>query len=675
VKKLYEPVHPFATTRARNVHFAAALAVVMALFSTGTASGAVALSGSLPSSNGTSGATSIALAAPAAPAGSFLLAHVVVNNLNTTDQICPASGGWTSLLRTNNSSAIAQQIFWRVATSAEAATSYTFNFKVSTCAGSNVSSATGAVGGVLVYTGVDVDPATDAILGSLGATGSSTTVNAPSLTGPFAAGSQVIRFYGNDKEFAVTTAALGTIYQARRPKSGGGFEKPSGAAAHAAQAVAGPTGTVAGSNSGNGGNWVAQTVVLKMAPSNAAPTLTNVPASASICELAPYSFDANVTDPDAGQTHTFSLQGTVPTGAGINSSTGVFSWTPAENQDGVHSFKVRVTDNGVPALFAEQTVTLTVLEVNTAPVLDPIGNQTVIIGDLLTFDANASDSDLVGGVANVLSFSLEGTVPDGASIDSSTGVFSWTPAIGQDGDHTITVRVTDDGPGNTCGTASLSDEETITVTVRRQTYFLALDADAISAGAAPNNFSTGDVNEGIAGVGQRLELAWFAANEDAVIGLPSGQVGDEGWFGLKTILASWDAAGPDADGLRNLLLAGPGLGSGSDPEALLDGVPNVTPLRYTGLDLLVGHQVCAVVWKSDISIGYGPLTGSLKGDNRGIVAFEVDAVTAAGSGSTLPLVTIRVSDAADVCGEPLRLFTQAPAPVSSSNPADVDADP
>ena len=139
------------------------------------------------------------------------------------------------------------------------------------------------MGGILVYTGVDVDPATDAILGSLGATGSSTTVNAPSITGPFAAGSQVIRFYGNDKEFAVTTAALGTIYQARRPKSGGGFEKPSGAAAHAAQAVAGPTGTVAGSNGGQGGNWVAQTVVLKMAPSNATPTLTNVPISAIAC--------------------------------------------------------------------------------------------------------------------------------------------------------------------------------------------------------------------------------------------------------------------------------------------------------------------------------------------------------------------------------------------------------
>lgn len=673
------PIHSAATTRTgwRGPIVVAVLAILLTITLVGTASAAITRVASATGHTGVNGAQSIVITAPAASAGDLIVAHVAVESFNTSDGICPTTG-WTSVLRTNNSSSVAQQIFYRVAGGGEGSpTPYTWQFRTSlTCGGSLVSSNKGAVGGITVYSGVDVTPPTDAILGFLGATGSNNTVNAPSIAGPFPAGSRVVRFFGNGKEFVLSTAGSGStpVYSVNRPKSGGGFEKPSGAAADADQAAAGATGTVTGSNGGQGGNWVAQTVVLKMAVGNTAPTLTNVPTAATICELVEYTFDANGSDSDVpAQTLTFSLQGTVPTGVTFSASTGVLSWTPAENQDGVHTFKVRVTDNGVPPLFTEQTVTLTVLEANVAPVLDPIGNQTVIIGDLLTFTATGSDSDLVGGVPNTLTFSLEGTVPAGASIDPSTGVFTWTPVIGQDGEHMITVRATDDGPGNACGTASLFDEETITITVRRQTFFLVLDSDAISPDQEPNDFTQDDVNEGIAGIGQRMQLAWFAdpANQSTTIDLPSGQVGDEGWFALKAILASWDAAGPTADGLRNLLLAGPGLGSGGDPEALLDGISDVTPLRFTGLGVLVGHQVCAVVWKSDISIGYDPLTGNLKGDNRGVVAFEVDGVTPVGEGSMLPLVTVKVRDAGEVCAEPLRLLTDAPEPISSSDPPDV----
>ena len=75
--------------------------------------------------------------------------------------------------------------------------------------------------------------------------------------------------------------------------------------------------------------------------------------------------------------------------------------------------------------------------------------------------------------------------------------------------------------------------------------------------------------------------------------------------------------------------AGNGLGSGSNPEKWLDKEPNVTPLRATGLKLLIGKSVCAVVYKSDVSMNYGPLNGSLKGDNLGTVAFKVISVTPA----------------------------------------------
>ena len=86
----------------------------------------------------------------------------------------------------------------------------------------------------------------------------------------------------------------------------------------------------------------------------------------------------------------------------------------------------------------------------------PLAIRSVNEGQLLTFTASATDSDIP---ANSLTFSLL-NAPTGASIDPATGVFSWTPAEGQGpGSYNLTVRVTDNG------TPNLYDEEAITITV------------------------------------------------------------------------------------------------------------------------------------------------------------------------------------------------------------------
>src|SRR5262249_61400748 len=73
-------------------------------------------------------------------------------------------------------------------------------------------------------------------------------------------------------------------------------------------------------------------ITLTVTEVNAAPVLANVPASATIPELAAYSFTATATDADLpAQTLTFSLVG-APSGASIGASSGVFSWTPSEAQ-------------------------------------------------------------------------------------------------------------------------------------------------------------------------------------------------------------------------------------------------------------------------------------------------------------------------------------------------------
>jgi len=206
--------------------------------------------------------------------------------------------------------------------------------------------------------------------------------------------------------------------------------------------------------------------------------------------------------------------------------------------------------------------------------------------------------------------------------------------------------------------------------------FLVIDEDSIDNGNPPNFFDGDDVNEDNADIGVRAQLPFFANNVGNEITLHTGEVGDEGWFALKTIPDEWNDAGPTTDGLRNFFLAGPGLGTADgdgDREAQLDKIPDVTPLRAAGLKSLEGEIVCAVVYDSDVSMNFDPLNGSLKGSNLGIVAFEVLKVTqlTGFSDSSLPQVDIGILDANRVCEGPLELLTAAPEPISSSEPEDV----
>lgn len=203
---------------------------------------------------------------------------------------------------------------------------------------------------------------------------------------------------------------------------------------------------------------------------------------------------------------------------------------------------------------------------------------------------------------------------------------------------------------------------------------LVIDEESIDNGNEPNDFSETDVNDQLARVGLRQELRYFENNVGKTIQLYTGQVGDEGWFALKTIPSSWKTAGPTTTGARNYLAAGPGLGSGDDgPEVLLDKIPDVTPLRAAGLKMLVGQTVLAVVYDGDVSINYSPLEGNLQGANLGLVAFDVLDVQERtdGSSSSLPRVSIRIRGVFDALTAPLFLFANAPEPESSSVPFDI----
>jgi hypothetical protein len=78
---------------------------------------------------------------------------------------------------------------------------------------------------------------------------------------------------------------------------------------------------------------------------------------------------------------------------------------------------------------------------NLAPTLNPIANQTVTVGTLVSFDMTAFDNDVP---PQMLTFSMTGA-PGGAMLTPG-GHFTWTPGLGQSpSTNRITARVTDNG--------------------------------------------------------------------------------------------------------------------------------------------------------------------------------------------------------------------------------------
>ena len=94
--------------------------------------------------------------------------------------------------------------------------------------------------------------------------------------------------------------------------------------------------------------------------------------------------------------------------------------------------------------------TFTIDTTNNPPALDAIGPKSVYESNLLTFLVGASDPD-----DDLLTYSAVG-LPNGATLNESTGVFNWTPTHVQIGLHSVEFKVTD-GIDN--------DTETVEITV------------------------------------------------------------------------------------------------------------------------------------------------------------------------------------------------------------------
>jgi hypothetical protein len=138
---------------------------------------------------------------------------------------------------------------------------------------------------------------------------------------------------------------------------------------------------------------------------------------------------------------TFSLYGSPPAGTLGLSSNGSFTYMPVQYYNGTVAFQFLVSDGYNPPA-GPCTATIIVNPVNDPPVLTPIPAMRVQVGTRLAFWVFATDPDIPYG--DSLTYSIDGILPDGASIDPQTGFFKWdVPNSQPEGEYILTFRVTD----------------------------------------------------------------------------------------------------------------------------------------------------------------------------------------------------------------------------------------
>lgn len=182
--------------------------------------------------------------------------------------------------------------------------------------------------------------------------------------------------------------------------------------------------------------------------SNHAPILDPI-GNKTISEGQLLRFTITASDPD-NDTLTYSAAN-LPSGAAFDHSTHTFSWTPGFDQEGNYeNIEFTVTDDGNPIELDTELITITVGNVNRPPIFDPIGSKEVLENELLTFIVNATDPD--GNGITLSSTNL----PIGASFDTQSGLFSWTPTLNQSGNYVVTFNATDNGTPNQTGTIDVA---------------------------------------------------------------------------------------------------------------------------------------------------------------------------------------------------------------------------
>jgi RHS repeat-associated protein len=261
---------------------------------------------------------------------------------------------------------------------------------------------------------------------------------------------------------AVATASSGSVvtYSFERAPTGATIDPATGAIAWMpteSQGFGVYPFTVVAAVAGAPTRSVQETFIVTVREVNQAPVLAPI-GNRWIAEEQLLTFTASATDADLPEQRlVYRLDDGAPAGATIDPLSGVFRWNPTETQGpGDYPVTVIVTDLGNPEGIDQETITITVGEVNRPPVLSEIGNLSIPVAGTLVVALTATDPDLP---ANALTYRAD-ELPDGATLDTATGIVRWMPTEAQANlTFSFTITVLDNG------TPQLSDTITFQVTV------------------------------------------------------------------------------------------------------------------------------------------------------------------------------------------------------------------
>jgi uncharacterized repeat protein (TIGR01451 family) len=199
--------------------------------------------------------------------------------------------------------------------------------------------------------------------------------------------------------------------------------------------------------------------------------------------------------------YNFTISGALP--SGLTLANGTLSGTPT--QGGAFNLTVTTTDrNGCTGQRSYS------LFINRPPAIALSGELMASINSPFSFTPSVSDAD---APPQSLTYRLSGA-PTGATINPTTGFFSWTPTAQQVGLHTFTITVSDNG------SPSLSASQSFTIRVRGRAVTLTLTFAFVQTEFGPVLVARARLTDALTGAllaGRPLKFTIVSAQSAAMV--------------------------------------------------------------------------------------------------------------------------------------------------------------
>ena len=366
-------------------------------------------------------------------------------------------------------------------------------------------------------------------------------------------------------------------------------------------------------DSGDPATTVTVPLTINLSDVNEAPAIEN--DGFAVNENSAAGFEVGtlpVDEPDGGQTHTYTITGGNTGGAFAIDSDGLITVanTGVLNFEVTPSFilAVRVTDSGSPALSDTATVTITLIDVNEAPVIQgesyqAIGNTVLQVAaassapaPMVFFRGNLLANDGDPDAAYQLHTELGSASPGAVVTVTPTGEFTYLPPAGVTSDS-FTYRVVDQ--------FGLSTPATVTITLLSPVWYVKNDAVPGGLGRSTDPFDTLAEAQAASAPGNTIYVYYGD-------GTTTGQ-----------------SAGIVLKSAQRLI----GEGVALDVPAAVNGGPNPTPLLPAGQQPLISN---------DTPGGSGVLIANGGAEVRGLnIAASGSAIDATYAGASTGTLTVR----------------------------------